>query len=84
MSTEHNATPACERGITQGRKGERGSWCVACGLKIYDVDDRQCKDCRHSQKLLDGTICNKHLMRVAPDMNVTFRIVDGSCWEARD
>lgn len=73
-------TGTCRHTITQGRKGERGSWCVACGAKVYDVDERQCKDCAHSSKLWDGTICNKHLMRVTPDMNVTFKIADGSCW----
>ena len=57
--------------------------CAACGSKVYDVDERQCQDCTHSRKLWDGTICNKHLMRVTPDMNVTFQIADGTCWTAR-
>lgn len=73
----------CQHSWTQGRKGERGSWCCACGVKVYDVDERQCKDCTHSSKLWDGTICKKHLMRVTPDMNVTFKIAEGSCWTAR-
>lgn len=73
----------CQHTTTQGRKGERGSWCMGCGVKVYDVDGRQCQDCAHSRKLWDGTICNKHLMRVTPDMNVTFKIANGSCWEAR-
>ena len=74
----------CAHTWTQGRKGERGSWCCACSVKVYDVDERQCRDCTHSQKLLVGqTICNKHLMFVTPSMNVTFKIADGTCWAAR-
>lgn len=73
----------CIHTMTQGRKGERGSWCMACGVKVYDVDERQCQDCAHSRKLFDGTICKKHLMGVPPSMNVTFKIVDGSCWTAK-
>ena len=72
----------CKHTITQGRKGERGSWCMACGVKVYDVDERPCKDCAHSSKLWGGTICNKHLMSVTPDMHVTFKIADGTCWKA--
>ena len=69
------------RHITQEfRQGESGTWCCDCGVKVYDVDTRQCKDCVHSKKLLTGTICSKHLMGVTPDMNVTFKIADGSCW----
>jgi hypothetical protein len=73
----------CKHTMTQGREGERGLWCCACGVKVYDVDEHQCQDCTHSRKLWDGTICNKHLMRVTPDMHVTFKIADGSCWAAR-
>lgn len=42
---------ACSHGVTQGRKGEEGSWCEKCGLKIYDVDPRGCKDCAHFKDL---------------------------------
>jgi hypothetical protein len=83
MSAELGAGVLCQCTWTQGRKGERGSWCVACGKKVYDVDDRQCQDCTHSQKLWDGMICNRHLMRVTPDMNVTFKVAEGSCWTER-
>jgi hypothetical protein len=72
----------CKHTITKGRDGERGSWCVSCGAKVFDVDEKQCKDCAHYRKLLDGSICKKHLMSVSPSMNVTFKIVEGSCWAA--
>lgn len=74
----------CQCAWTQGRKGERGSWCMACREKVYEVDERQCGDCARSSKLLvGGTICNKHLTCVPPDMNVTFKIAEGTCWTAR-
>jgi len=73
----------CQHSWTRSRLGERGSWCQHCGVKVYDVDERQCKDCKHSRTLWDDMICNKHLMRVAPSMNVTFKIAEGSCWESQ-
>ena len=78
-----NATQ-CGHSWTQGRTGERGSWCMNCLVKVYEVEDRQCQDCTHSSKLFNGTICRKHLMGVTPDMNVTFKISDGSCWTPRE
>ena len=73
---------ACLHTFTQGRKGERGSWCCACDIKVYEVEARQCQHCAHSVKLFDGTICNKHLMRVSAEMNVTYKVAEGSCWAA--
>lgn len=74
---------ACNHTITQGQAGERGSWCCACGVKVYDVDERECKDCEHYRPLIGGPVCNKHLMRVSPDMHVTFKLAQGSCWTAK-
>ena len=75
----------CTHTITSGRKGERGSWCESCHIKVYDVDPRPCSGCSHYQRLLvGGSICNKHLMRVTPDMNVTFKITEGTCWTAKE
>jgi len=70
----------CRHIITQSRVGEDGSWCVGCGEKIYDVDERECKDCLYHSRLPGGSICRKHLMVVVPGMHVTFRIADGSCF----
>lgn len=70
----------CSHTITQGRAGEKGAWCVACGEKVYGVDDRECKDCDFARKLLGGWTCHRHLMAIAPSMNVTFKISEGSCW----
>lgn len=70
----------CKHTITQGREGQSGSWCNACGEKVLDVDDSECRDCSHARKLLTGWICNKHLMAISPDMHVTFKISEGSCW----
>lgn len=73
----------CKHTITQGRIGENGSWCKECGEKIYSVDHRECQDCSFSEKLIGGWICSKHLMGVAPDMHVTFKISEGSCFQLR-
>lgn len=70
----------CSHTVTQGRESHEGSWCLECGEKVYDVDERECKDCEFSSKLIGGWICKKHLMVVTPDMRVTFKISQGSCW----
>jgi hypothetical protein len=72
----------CQHTITESRAGERGSWCRACGEKIYDVDPRECQDCAHHKRLIDGSICSKHLMAVTRTMHVTFKVANGTCWTA--
>lgn len=70
----------CQHTITRGKEGEKGSWCTECGIKVFDVDDRECKDCVHffGSHCYHG--CGKHLMAVVPDMHVTFEIEKGTCW----
>ncbi len=75
--------PECTHFITIARKGQKGSWCQACGMKIYDVDERQCKDCADYRQVIGGSVCLKHLMGVTPDMHVTYLIDEGSCWRMR-
>jgi len=75
----------CEHTITQGRNNEKGSWCKSCCEKIFAVDSRQCGECKHYQKdvlAFSGKvgICNLKLIRVIEDMNVTYKITDGTCW----
>ena len=70
----------CSHTITQGRAGEVGSWCCACGQKVYDVDERECGSCVHHSRLIGGSICKKHLMAITVDMRVTFKISEGTCW----
>lgn len=72
---------SCRHAVTKGRANEKGSWCVDCNEKIYDVDSRECKDCKHFFERINYTGCKKHLMAVIPTMNVTYTIEDGSCWE---
>jgi len=72
----------CACTVTQGREGERGSWCVDCGRKVYEVETRPCSGCRHYRKPFGGSICVRHLMVVTPSMLVTFGVDDGTCWEA--
>lgn len=68
--------------ITQGRKGERGDWCIDCGRKVHEVETRQCQDCTH-YIYIRGGICQRHNMCVTPDMLVTFKIEEGTCFAAR-
>lgn len=71
----------CPHTVTRGKEGEKGSWCESCGEKVYDVDRRECKDCKHFFETINYTGCRKHLMAVIPTMNVTYKIEKGTCWE---
>jgi len=75
----------CHHTVTQGRTNEKGSWCKSCGEKIFAVDHRPCGECKYYQKdvlAFSGKvgICKFKLMRVIEDMNVTYKIADGTCW----
>jgi hypothetical protein len=70
----------CTHWMTQGRAGESGSWCCACGVQVYAVDDRECRGCDHARQLFDGWVCRHHLMRITADLHVTYKLADGSCW----
>jgi hypothetical protein len=73
------------RHITQEFRGlGEGLWCTDCGAQIYAVERRPCKDCARCSILGLGAICGEHLMRVAPEMRVTYRVDAGSCWKPRD
>ena len=73
--------PKCGSCRSQGKEGEKGSWCSECGHKVFEVDDRECKDCKHFFNSPGYTGCRKHLMSVIPTMNVTYEIENGSCFE---
>ena len=73
----------CGSAVSTGKEGLKGSWCVDCGEKVFSVDDRECKDCESffSRPFYSG--CSKHLMRVSPDMNVTYPTNEGSCFKLK-
>ncbi len=71
---------SCKHTITQGREGEKGFWCSACGAKVYEVESRKCNGCNRSVKVVGGWICNRHMMAISPDMRVTYKISEGTCW----
>jgi hypothetical protein len=73
-------TQECKHTVSQGRKGEKGSWCCSCGVKVLDVDERECGGCAHFRQLLGRGICKKHLMGCHSSMHVTYKIAEGSCW----
>lgn len=73
----------CDRcTVTQGRKGKTGSWCVKCGTKVYDVDERECQQCAHFKDLGptqdNHCICTKHLMGVVRTMHACYEIAKGT------
>lgn len=73
---------SCKHTITKGRKDQNGSWCVECDEKVYEVDERECKDCvSFFRRPLNYSGCRRHLMAVSPDMHVTYKIKDGTCWK---
>lgn len=72
----------CQHTVTQGRADSKGYWCTNCGKKIYAIDERECSGCKHRSRLPKGSICKKHLMVVVPQMHVTYKIAEGTCWEA--
>lgn len=84
---------ACAHTITQSREGEAGSWCCACGDKIYAVHDRPCGECRffRPDPTCDGRTGYCY-MRVSASMHVNYRIDRGLtpgreiglCFEARN
>lgn len=67
----------CRHVVTQGREGESGSWCVACGVKVFAVHDRPCSECAHFLDMGAGQIpiCRKHMMGVSRSMLVTYRLI---------
>ena len=75
----------CKHTITKSKDTEKGSWCVNCGIKVFDVDSRPCGECNYFFSHAGGGYsgCRKHLMAVTPAMNVTFKIAGGTCWEAK-
>lgn len=79
-----NLVVMCQHSMTRGKEGEKGLWCIACGEKVFEVDSRKCKDCMHSKEQLGSVImiCRKKLMGVLPEMNVTYKVIEGSCWES--
>lgn len=77
------STAECHHTITMGRKGEKGSWCVACGEKVLEVETRPCESCAHYRKIFAGAVCTRHHMAVSPIMLVTFKTAVGTCWETK-
>lgn len=78
----------CVHAITQGRDGQKGSWCVACGIKVLEVHDRPCAECRHSEMNWRPPVCRHHLMVITRDMHVTYFIgrpagKGGLCFEGK-
>lgn len=64
------------------KEGQPGTFCKSCGIKVLDIEPRPCKDCTRFKKVAGGGICTKLLMAVIPEMNATYYISKGTCFEA--
>ena len=67
--------------ITKGREGKKGSWCVECGVKVFEVEQRRCSDCKHFEDTGIYTVCGKNLIGITPSMHVVYAITVGTCFE---
>jgi hypothetical protein len=77
---------SCDHTWTRGREGEPSGcgWCIDCGVKVYAVEERECRGCAHHVRLIDGSICKKHLMAITPTMHVTYSVFIGTCFEEKE
>lgn len=75
----------CTHTVTQDKEGEKhgDSFCVDCGIKVYELDERPCSDCKHFKDMgaFSIPICRKHLMGVSHDMHVWYKIEKGTCFK---
>ena len=78
----------CHPERAQGREGLKGSWCVDCGVKVYEVHDRPCSECAHIFNSAGYYGCRRQHMAVSPSMLVMYPLIDvggqkaGVCFEA--
>ncbi len=75
-----NKLETCKHTMTETRPESKGSWCSACGIKVYAVETRECQECLQAKKLINGWICSRYHMAITPKMLVTFKISEGSCF----
>ena len=82
----------CKHTVTQGRDGETGSWCIECGVKVWEVHDRPCIECRHygSTGVMSWPpTCTRTLMTITRTMHVYYAIGrpakdGGLCFEKKE
>lgn len=75
----------CQHIVTKGKAGKTGSWCTNCGDKVYELETRECKDCKsYFERLGNYSGCRKHLMAVSPTMKATYEIKKGTCFSSND
>ena len=71
----------CKHTVTQGRDGEKGFWCVNCGVKVFEVEARSCGNCKHIREAFRGFYCGHHRMNVSRQMHVTYKVIEGTCFD---
>lgn len=70
----------CRHAWTQSRAGEKGSWCMDCEIKVWDVETRPCAGCIHFKPIFGGSVCKHWGGIVSPSMLATFAIAKGTCY----
>lgn len=73
----------CNCIVTQGLKNEKGAWCTECGVKVLEVETNTCGYCHFFKSDLKGGVCSEKLMSVTPGMNVTYNILEGTCFKSK-
>jgi len=48
---------------------------------VLNVETRPCKKCKHHKQDIHGSFCSKLLMSIFPEMNVTYYVDKGTCFE---
>lgn len=51
-------------------------------MEGYKTEKRECKDCKRYRIDMWGSFCSKKLMSVIPQMHVTYKISEGTCFES--
>jgi hypothetical protein len=82
----------CDHRVTRGRDGERGSWCVACDVKVLEVHDRACNECRYYEAdtpFVQPPVCTRKNMFITRTMHVCYFIGrpeqnGGLCFEQKE
>lgn len=74
----------CKHPSTQRKENDTSSYCTKCGEKVFQLEENKCKDCKNHKRYFDFSSCQKIGMNVTPDMNVTYKVSEGTCFEKRE
>lgn len=56
-------------------------------MSVYKTEHRECRDCRNaevrSENIADIYRCRKHKIWVTGELNMTFKVSEGTCWQVK-